>query len=242
MTWRIHHRAETESTNLDALAGAPGDVFTADCQTAGRGRLDHKWLSPPGENLLLSAVLPVGGLQPDQVATLPLVAGLAVAQALQSLAFRCSTSGLRPPTFGLKWPNDVLVGGRKIAGILCERHGDSVIVGIGVNVLETEFPSEIAGRATSLALVSRLPSSVSAVRDAVLAELGRLFGVWREKGFAALHAEVAARDVLKGRSLAVRQTDGDAEPVRGVCGGIQSDGSLLVGETLVYAGEAHVIP
>ena len=247
MTWRIHHRAETESTNLDARAGAPGDVFTADCQTAGRGRLDHKWLSPPGENLLLSAVLPVGGLQPDQVATLPLVAGLAVAQALQSLAFRCSTSDLRPPTFGLKWPNDVLVGGRKIAGILCERHGDSVIVGIGVNVLETEFPSEIAGRATSLALVapalvSRLPSSVSAVRDAVLAELGRLFGIWREKSFAALHAEVAARDVLKGRSLAVRQTDGDAEPVRGVCGGIQPDGSLLVGETRVYAGEAHVIP
>ena len=161
--------------------------------------------------------------------------------------FKVWLSAVRPPTFGLKWPNDVLVGGRKIAGILCERHGDSVIVGIGVNVLETEFPSEIAGRATSLALVapalvSRLPSSVSAVRDAVLAELGRLFGVWREKGFAALHAEVAARDVLKGRSLAVRQTDGDAEPVRGVCGGIQSDGSLLVGETRVYAGEAHVIP
>ena len=236
--WRIHHKPETASTNLDARAGKSYDVFTADYQTAGRGRLDHKWLSPPGTNLMMSVVLSVAGLSPEQVATLPLVAGLAVTKALASLfPVPCS---LFP---SLKWPNDVLINGKKIAGILCERHGDNVIVGIGVNVGQTEFDKTIADRATSLeivdpALVSRLPSSVLSVRDAILAELGKWYGIWREKGFAAVYPEIAAVDCLKGLEIAVRQADDDAAPVSGVCGGIQPDGSLDVGGTKVYAGEA----
>ena len=86
MNWRIHHRPITESTNLDARTGVPGDVFTADEQTAGRGRLDHKWLSAPGENLMCSIVLDVAGLDPAAVSTLPLVVGLAVLQSLSSLS------------------------------------------------------------------------------------------------------------------------------------------------------------
>ena len=82
--WRIHHKAETASTNLDARTGRHGDVFTADYQTAGRGRLDHKWLSPPGANLMMSVVLSVDGLAPEQVATLPLVVGLAVIKVVGS--------------------------------------------------------------------------------------------------------------------------------------------------------------
>ena len=81
----IHHKPETASTNIDARAGRHGDVFTADFQTAGRGRLDHKWLSAPGENLMLSAVLDVGDCPPDRVATLPLVVGLAVIEGLSPL-------------------------------------------------------------------------------------------------------------------------------------------------------------
>ena len=211
MNWRIHHKAETESTNLDARAGRHGDVFTADFQTAGRGRLDHVWESPRGRDLLMSVVLDVAGRSPAEVATLPLVAGLAVAKAV----------GGR-----IKWPNDVFVGGQKVAGILCERDEDRVIVGIGVNVGQTKYRS-VGGQ-------------VSEVRTCVLRRLSDCYQDWHEKGFAAVHPEIAAVDYLKGREIAVRQTDEDAAPVTGVSNGIMSDGSLDVGGTKVYAGEAHV--
>lgn len=257
--WQIHQKAETASTNLDARAGGHGDVFVADFQTAGRGRLDHKWLSPPGANLMMSAVLSVAGLSCEAVSTFPLVVGLAVVRAVR---------GLLPAevarTVLLKWPNDVLVGGRKVAGILCERDGERVIVGIGINVKQREFPQEIAKKAISLGSVPGFPvgavpsSSLGAVpgfpvgsvpsssgpvplvRDAVLAALNDSYADWRERGFAAVYPQVCAVDFLRGQALAVRQTDEDAQPVRGICRGIQSDGSLLVGDVRVYAGEAHV--
>ena len=270
MTWKIHHKAETVSTNLDAREGVHGDVFTADYQTAGRGRLDHKWLSPPGANLMMSAVLDVGGLSPESLTTLPLVVGLAVAQAVGRFLGSvpngqgCGERSPRtPPAEGvdkplLKWPNDVLVGGKKISGILCERHGDCVIAGIGVNVKQRKFAPEIAKRATSLESLGSVPRqrdgegsprtppmdaggvSVVAVRDAVLERLGALCEVWRSEGFAAVYPAIQAIDCLRGQTLSVRQVDDDKEPIRGVCGGIQPDGSLRVGETDVYAGEAHV--
>lgn len=231
MTFRIHHRPVTQSTNLDAREGVPGDVFTADEQTAGRGRLDHRWLSAPGENLMLSAVLDVAGLPPEQVVTLPLAVGLAVHAAIARF--------LPGGEIRLKWPNDVLVGGRKIAGILCELNGDGVIAGVGVNVRQTMFAPEIADRATSLAREGA-SASVVEVRDALLAELGRVHGTWRAEGFAALQARYAAVDFLKGRNVSVRQTDDDETPLMGVCEGVQVDGTLRVGGRPVYAGEAHV--
>ena len=235
MNWRIHHKAETASTNRDACGGSHGDVFTAGYQTAGRGRLDHKWLSPPKTNLMMSVVLSVEGLSPEHVATLPLVVGLAVSKAVASLIPH--PSSLIPL---LKWPNDVLVGGKKIAGILCERNGDNVIAGIGVNVGQTEFDKEIAERTTSLVLhVPQVPP-VSEVRDTLLSELGKWYGIWREKGFAAVYSEIAAVDFLKGREIAVRQADDDSAPVSGVSNGIMPDGSLDVGCMKIYAGEAHV--
>lgn len=243
--WRIHHRSETVSTNLDAREGTHGDVYTADFQTAGRGRLDHKWLSAPGENLMMSVVLSVEGLSPEHVATLPLVIGLAVCRGLSPLVNR----GLSPL---LKWPNDVLVEGRKLSGILCERQGDFVIVGIGVNVNQIDFPPEIAEKSTSLAIIANgngdspqwkglERGSVPQVRDAILAEIGRLYDIWVKNGFGMVYPQIAAIDCLKGRELAVRQTDEDAEPIRGLCGGICPDGSLDVAGHSVYAGEAHVL-
>lgn len=245
--WRLHHKAETASTNVDARAGAHGDVYTADFQTAGRGRLDHKWQSPPGANLMMSAVLSVGGLSPEAVVTLPLVVGLAVVQAVRALL----PTGVAREV-ALKWPNDVLIGGRKVAGILCERNRDRIIVGIGINVKQRVFQPELADKAISLGSVPTLLAgsvptgtptgvgSVPRVREAVLEALGRWYETWREQGFAAVYPAICAIDFLRGQTLAVRQTDDDAEPVRGVCGGIQPDGSLLVGVTRVYAGEAHV--
>ena len=268
MTWRIHHKTETVSTNLDARAGVSGDVYTADFQTAGRGRLDHKWQSPPGANLMMSVVLGVGArgrmgagdgmgvkeIPPEEIATLPLVIGLAVVRAIRYLL---SSEGPVPQGYGersprtppvvgpvpkLKWPNDVLVGGRKVSGILCERHGDFVIAGIGVNVKQRVFPPEIAKRATSLVeLMGPVPISVEEVRDAVLGKIGPLYEIWRKGGFAAVYPEIQAVDCLRGQTLAVKQTDDDAEPIRGVCGGIAPDGSLLVGSVPIYAGEAHVM-
>ena len=89
MDWRIIYKAVTKSTNNDALGGESGDVFVAGMQTAGRGRLDHKWLSPPNENLMMSAVVGVAGVPPHEAATLPLVAGLTVAQTVDELVSRC---------------------------------------------------------------------------------------------------------------------------------------------------------
>ena len=235
MKWRIIHKSVTASTNADAHHGKPGDVFTADFQTAGRGRLDHVWKSCAGKNLMMSAVVDVSGLEPDRVATFPLVVGLSVCEAVEMMGQ--SLQAL------LKWPNDVLVGGRKLAGILCERIGDSVIAGVGVNVGEREFPSDIADRATSLSLL--LPAgavpAVDEVRDAVLERLAANLPAWRERGLAAHLPRLAARDCLAGREIAVLRTDGDAEPARGACGGIAEDGSLIVAGERIYAGEAHVL-
>lgn len=227
MNWRIHHRAETLSTNLDARKGVDGDVFTADFQTAGRGRLDHKWLSPPGTNLLMSAVVGVEGLEPARVATLPLTVGLAVVKALPP--------EIRGEKIALKWPNDVLLGRRKVSGILCERHGDIVVAGIGVNVKEQVFPPEIAHRATFIG-----GDCVVEVRDRILESLANCLQVWRSGGFAFLYPQITEVDCLRGRMVSVRRTDDDADPARGICDGITLSGALMVAGEQVYAGEAHV--
>lgn len=232
MALRIHRMETTVSTNLDAHAGAHGDVYVAEFQTAGRGRLDHRWLAPRGENLIFSAVFDVAGLEPGEIATFPLVVGLAVIGALNPLV---PSDGL-----ALKWPNDILSGGRKLAGILCERDGDKVIAGIGINVNQTVFPQEIASRATSLALLSGKSHEREHVLAQVLESLYVRHAQWRQVGFAALLPEFAAIDHLAGKTVSVLQTDTDPVPITGLCGGIQDDGTLLVGDTRIYAGEAHL--
>lgn len=242
--WQIHHKDETASTNLDARTGQHGDVFTADFQTAGRGRLDHRWLSPPGTNLMMSVVLSVVGLSPEQVATLPLVMGLAVARSVRFL-LQGSVSAF------LKWPNDVLVAGKKLAGILCERQGDNVIVGIGLNVKQETFLPEIADKATSLAILMKngagdrpqpegVCPSLARVRTVLLSEIGRWYACWRSRGFAGAYPFLSELDYLKGRWVSVLQSDDDMAPLSGYSSGIRPDGALDVGGRVVYAGEAHV--
>ena len=228
---RIFRKETTVSTNLDAREGESGDVFVAEFQSAGRGRLDHTWLSAKGENLTFSVVLAGVGRPPAEIATLPLVVGLAVVKALASLA-----------PLSLKWPNDVLCEGRKLAGILCERHGDNVIAGIGLNVNQTEFPPEIAWRATSLAVLCGRCFDRETVLLDVLKSLDKLYTRWIADGFASLHGELAAVDCLKGRTISVRQVDDDAAPIAGLCGGITDDGSLMVGGRRIYAGEVVFAP
>jgi len=129
----IHRIAVTESTNADLLAAAEaGEVagptaFVADHQTAGRGRLDRTWTAPPGANLLVSLTIPDAERHPT---ALMHAVGLAAVDAVEALAGTGLASRL-----GLKWPNDVLLDGRKLAGVLAQRAPNgSVVVGIGVNV------------------------------------------------------------------------------------------------------------
>jgi BirA family biotin operon repressor/biotin-[acetyl-CoA-carboxylase] ligase len=159
---------ETDSTNRRAMAwanqgAAAGSMVVADFQTAGRGRLGRTWTAPAGSSLLFSVVLRPG-TAPEGWPLISLAAGVALCECLAGL-------GLEP---GLKWPNDVLLGGRKVAGILAEAAEGVVILGIGLNVGRVEFPEEIAATATSLENFSGRAFS----RLHVLSDLtGRLSGL-----------------------------------------------------------------
>ncbi|KYG05623.1 biotin--acetyl-CoA-carboxylase ligase [Sorangium cellulosum] len=241
---------ETASTNDDArsaaAAGAPhGAAFLADAQIQGRGRGGRAWHSPPGENLYLSVVLRPG-LPASSVAPIALVMGLAVASVVDRQLARLAPGSRRGDgaEVRLKWPNDVLAGGRKLAGILVEAQlrGESVssvIVGVGLNVHASSFPPELSGRATSLAMlgIDDVP------RELLAAELLQAIGdaaARFEAGRLAPFAEDLARmDWLRGRRVEVAG-------VAGVAAGIDPEGHLLIrgGDGVlraVAAGEVSVI-
>jgi BirA family biotin operon repressor/biotin-[acetyl-CoA-carboxylase] ligase len=128
--WDVRHVVETTSTNTDLLdavaagAAGPRTVLAADHQTAGRGRLDRRWEAPAGANLLVSIVLPLASEVPS-----------AITQRVGLAALRASRHVIGADAdLGLKWPNDLLLGGRKLAGVLAQRATDAVVVGLGLNV------------------------------------------------------------------------------------------------------------
>ena len=215
-----------------AREGAPPfTVVLAEEQTAGRGREGRHWSSPPGAGLWMSVVLRSGPAAARRLA--PILAGLAVCRAAEAVA---SVSA------GLKWPNDVLVDGRKTCGILCEGAGDVVVAGIGVNVRQRrdDFPDELRDRATSLELASGGTVSRGALAGGIVRELRGLVGrpVLRLDG--RVGEEVRSRDVLRGRSVRI-----EGGP-RGVARGITPDGALEVEEAggaveRVVAGSVRVV-
>lgn len=247
--------AETASTNDDAkraaAAGAPhGATFLADAQTAGRGRGGHAWHSPAGENLYLSMVL-----RPEvsaaEIAPITLAVGLAVARVVARVirdredpvgSGRALPGGARSGPRGaearLKWPNDVLVGGRKIAGVLVEGQlrGDrlvSLVAGIGLNVRTVTFPAELAGRATSLALLGVQSEELdrSSIAAAVIAEVGAVSAEFEAAGLGPLLREIRAADGLRGRAVEVGT-------LRGIGAGIDDAGRLLVRDA---GGAVHAV-
>ena len=176
MDLRPIHHDEVDSTSERAFnalsegSARHGDVHVAASQSAGRGRLGRPWHSAPGEGLYLSVVLLPAPPGPAQPAALTMAAGLAVLEVARGFGLR----GAR-----LKWPNDVLVHGAKLAGILVESRGFDAdaphyVVGVGLNVGQREFPAELlAERAvTSLAIEGAAPPLV-AVEAALLGALGR---------------------------------------------------------------------
>jgi BirA family transcriptional regulator, biotin operon repressor / biotin---[acetyl-CoA-carboxylase] ligase len=226
---RVHHRL-ADSTNERAkelaAAGAPhGTLVTAAEQSAGRGRQGRVWTAPPGRALLMSAVL--RDVEPDGD-LLPLAAAVAVCEACEAVApgIECE----------IKWPNDVWIERRKVAGILVEGRPQQgwMVLGIGLNVATgaDEFPQELRETATSLAA-----AGASAPVADVLAEL--LPALDRHIGAApdAMLDEWRARDALLGRPLAWEGGVGTAQ-------GITDAGDLLVetddGQVELRAGEVHL--
>jgi BirA family biotin operon repressor/biotin-[acetyl-CoA-carboxylase] ligase len=219
---RLHLR-ETGSTSDRArelaAAGAPhGTLVTAAAQTAGRGRQGRTWIAPPGRALLASLVL----------RDVPPLLALASAVAVADVA---------GPAASIKWPNDVLIDGRKVAGILAEGRPQEgwAVLGIGINVAlrVDDLPPEVAARAAGLGLA---PSDVEPVLAALLTTLEARLAC--DPG--AILAAYRARDALLGR--AVRWQSG-----RGIAAGVDDDGHLLVdlarggGRTVLDAGEVHLL-
>lgn len=182
-----------ETCRHHAEAGArEGLIVVAGYQTRGRGSRGRTWAAPPGTGLLFSVLLrPTRA--PAEWATLTLVGALAVAEGLETLG------GLAPR---LKWPNDVLLDGRKVAGLLAEaRHGADphVVLGLGVNLAQgpADFEPGLADRATSLALAG-CPAPRPAVLAAVLRHLAHRYRDWLAGGFAAVREPWRARGPLPG--------------------------------------------
>ena len=228
----------TDSTQSDvkrlAAAGAPeGTVVTARHQRAGRGRRGHDWWDAPGQSLLFSVLLRPAG-PPAAVPQLSLVGGLAVAEALAETASVAAR---------IRWPNDLLVDGGKVCGILAEAASDGagrvdhVILGIGINLNQTAFPATLRERATSLCLVTGRAYAAEPVLAAVLAHLGRRYAEWRVGGFAAPRAAWLERSTVPGQL--VRLPHGGEGPAvdvgdDGVLLARANDGRLL----RIVSGEA----
>jgi BirA family biotin operon repressor/biotin-[acetyl-CoA-carboxylase] ligase len=216
---RVHYRA-TDSTNerarVLASAGAPhGTLVTADEQSAGRGRQGRAWTAPPRSAVLMSVVLR------ELNETLPLAAAVAVCEAL-------------PVDATIKWPNDVWIDGRKVAGILVEARPQEgwAVLGIGLNVTTESFPPEL--NATSL----RLEGAALSPDEALTFLLSELRN-WVSRPQAEVLTAWRSRDALLGRP--VRWSNGGKE---GVAAGVDDSGALVVetvdGRVTLDAGEVHL--
>ena len=246
---RLDVVAETGSTNDDLLAavraGAPeGTVLAAEFQTRGRGRQGRSWVARTGSALTFSVLLRPAAVPPANRGWLPLLTGVALARAIRA------TAGVEA---GLKWPNDVLAGEAKLAGILAEQAGDAVVVGAGINVAaardELPAPGPGALSPTSLALLGG-GTDRDALLTAILRELEHWYRRWAEPGRGAgfspgdaersgLRAEYLRCSATIGREVRVELPGGKV--LTGTASGIDSVGRLIVaapgGPAAVSAGD-----
>lgn len=223
--------AECASTQ-EALRGGElpeGAVAVTDHQTAGRGREGRTWADLPGRSLLLSLLLrPPPALATEQ---LSLVAALAVADTVEAASSSITT---------LKWPNDVLLDGHKVSGILLEASAGAVVCGIGVNVNQTapELPTGTPTPAGSLRTATGREHDRAMLLADLLVRLQRRYDEWLDLGLALSVPELERRDALRGRHVRIGA-------VAGTAAGIAPDGRLrVVGadgtEALVVSGEVEL--
>jgi len=229
----LMYQAVTGSTNDDALAaarsGAPhGSVFVADEQTAGRGRRGNSWLAAPGESLLFSVIVRPE-LELAQASALTLSIGLALRDATLPLVAPSDS-------VQIKWPNDLYVNGKKLAGILLESQlqGErlqAVVIGVGLNVATRDFPQEIAARATSLSLLGEKSVEREPLLQSLLDAIAARLDEYQRSGIAGILEELNASDALFGKPVRV-------DAVTGVGRGLDAQGRLLLEDE---AGTVHAI-
>ena len=231
--------AACPSTNTEAMAwareGAPeGAIVVTEHQTAGRGRLGRAWNDAPGQNLLLSVVLRPE-LPPHRLGLVTLAGGVAVADAIAEW-----TAPVEPR---IKWPNDVLLGGRKCCGMLLESSLGAdpfVVLGIGLNVNQTEFPPPLAERATSLRLETGRLIPRAALLRRLLARLEYWIDSFADGYGASVREAFVERMVGRGERATVHFSD-RKPPVEGVIEGVDAAGALRfrTGDTVrvLHAGE-----
>ncbi len=187
-----------ESTQLLVDTSLPeGAIVVADHQTTGRGRLGRSWEAPAGKALLFSVLLKP---PPDRHAPeLSLVAGVAVADALER------TLGL---SVQIKWPNDVMLRRKKVAGCLAEARDGAVVLGIGVNVEQTT--AELPPNAGSIRTLTGRGWDRDDLLSRLLDDLGSRYAAWRTGGLDAVYEGLGPRDFLRGREVTVNGTSGVA--------------------------------
>ena len=243
--------ASIDSTNSEmmrrAIAGAPGGMcLAAELQTAGRGRRGRSWHSALGASLTFSLLWRFDR-GAAQLGGLSLVVGLAVLRALRTLG---DANLLDPDCAGLKWPNDIVAGGAKIAGVLIETQGDmlgptSVVIGIGINVnLSDTLKMNIDQPATDVITLCDQPPSRNRLLARMLQELVIVLDEFRQTGFSTFKAAWRDHHVLHGRP--VRVLFADASAVEATVKDVADDGALIVlvkGKALhVTAGEVSLRP
>ncbi|MFP3965799.1 biotin--[acetyl-CoA-carboxylase] ligase [Actinomadura fulvescens] len=251
--WRdVRVVAETGSTNADlavaAREGAPeGTVLATELQTAGRGRQGRRWAAPARSGLMFSILLRPA-VPVDRLGWIPLLTGVSAASAVQRMTARVEAGefgeahGDVAVDVRLKWPNDLLVGERKLAGILAERVDDAVIVGVGLNVSlrEDELPVPTA---TSLAIEGAPLADRATLLRAILRRFEGWYREWTEldgdpekSGLRTAYKELC---VTLGRTVRVDLPG--AETLSGVAGDVDHAGRLVVGDRAVSAGDVvHV--
>lgn len=215
---------QTQSTNTDAMRAAgnvagEGFVFITDHQVGGRGRLDRRWETPPGEAVTMSILL-----RPKRDLTdwswISMIAGLAVSRAISKWV---------SPVW-LKWPNDVLVGDLKVAGILSEVSGDAVVVGIGLNVNQTELPLETA---TSMRKLAGQEFDRNLVAGSTLQEFARLYKDWLIDDSTVRTAYREACRTI-GQMVQVKVAD---RTVAGIATAVDDFGRIVVNGEAFSAGD-----
>jgi BirA family biotin operon repressor/biotin-[acetyl-CoA-carboxylase] ligase len=231
VTRRIGHRLicfrETESTNMVAFRLAEegaeeGTVVVSEAQHHGKGRMGRRWESPPGVNLYCSLIL-CPPIFPMQAAQLTFLSAVAVARAISE------TTALQPE---IKWPNDVLVGGRKVAGLLNEMSAETekinfIVLGIGINInmRQDQFPEDLRHPATSLALEAGRDISRLDVTRALLTALDDFYDAYLAHGYDPIREEWLSRCTMNGREVRVTFQNSVQE---GMVMGIDEDGALLI--------------
>jgi BirA family biotin operon repressor/biotin-[acetyl-CoA-carboxylase] ligase len=202
-----------------------GAAAVCDEQSAGRGRLGRAWSAPPGTAILCSVLLEPPAGRP--LAELSLVGGVAVAETVEDATTLAAQ---------IKWPNDVLVNRRKVAGVLAEAAGGTVVLGIGLNVNQTreQLPPDANVAPASLLTTDGVPRERAPILADLLLRLERAYDRWRDDGLDGVYDQLGARDFLRGRRVFV-----DGESGRGVA--VDRQGRLEVeigGERrLVESGE-----